>query len=84
MWLYNTPGPYFNFVGMMSVGVFFMNIGMKIGRERQPDARRRLKLLMYGVNASMMPLFGYVLYTGVLKRPAESVPPLVRMRARRV
>lgn len=43
-------------------GLFFANISYKAAREPLPDARRRLRLLFWGTNLSMSPLFLLVLW----------------------
>lgn len=58
-------------------GLFFANISYKAGKEPAPDARRRLRLLFWGTNLSMTPLFLLVLYTRFAGVELGSVTPFL-------
>jgi sigma-B regulation protein RsbU (phosphoserine phosphatase) len=44
-------------LGMACIGLFFTALGQKMGTATTPDARRRLKLLLYGTTISLTPAF---------------------------
>jgi sigma-B regulation protein RsbU (phosphoserine phosphatase) len=44
------------FVNMLAIGLFFSTLGYKSGTMTNPDARRRMKLLVYGTSAAMLPV----------------------------
>jgi sigma-B regulation protein RsbU (phosphoserine phosphatase) len=41
----------------LAIGLFFANIGYKMGTGAAPDARRRMRLIMWGGNFSLTPIF---------------------------
>jgi phosphoserine phosphatase RsbU/P len=49
-------------LNLTAIGLFFFALGYKTGTSENPDARRRLKLTLYGTSAAMMPSFLIVLY----------------------
>lgn len=64
-------------VNLTAIGLFFAALGHKSGTTKAPDARRRLKLLVYGTSAAMIPSFLIVLYrifTGALGSFFDIVP----------
>ena len=62
----------------VSIGVFFMLMGWKFGITTNPDARRRLKLLMWGSMAAMTPMFVIILFGLALgTNPVRVVPPWI-------
>jgi len=52
--------------------LFFANIGYKAGTERQPDAKRRLRLLLWGGQVSLTPMFVLLLVLYVFR----GTPPI--------
>lgn len=44
-------------VSMFAIGLFFAAFGHKSGTAKDPDSRRRLRLLMVGASVSLMPSF---------------------------
>jgi phosphoserine phosphatase RsbU/P len=48
---------------MFGVGTFFAVIGTKMRREKAPDDRRRLRILLSGAEMSLTPMFLVVLYS---------------------
>jgi sigma-B regulation protein RsbU (phosphoserine phosphatase) len=60
--------PLFVF-GMLGISFFFAATGSKLGQTKNPDARRRLKLLHVGALISLTPVFGLVITDFILKRP---------------
>ena len=54
-------GAPFGALLFVSIGLFFMTMGWKMGVASGCDARRRLQLLMYGTNAAMAPMFILIL-----------------------
>jgi len=50
-------GPWSFWVISASMTLMFMNLGIKTGTEKKPDAKRRLKLLMWGAIVSLTPFF---------------------------
>ncbi len=49
-------------INLIAISVFFAALGHKSGTLENPDARRRLKLMLYGTAAAMLPSFGIVVY----------------------
>ncbi len=43
--------------------LYFANISYKASKEKAPDARRRLRLLFWGTNISLTPLFIMIMYS---------------------
>lgn len=57
---------YFKFsmpLNMLSVGLFFACLGYKSGTLENPDARRRLKVMVAGTTVAMTPAFAIILYS---------------------
>ncbi|MGI9055123.1 MAG: SpoIIE family protein phosphatase [Pyrinomonadaceae bacterium] len=50
-------------INILAIGVFFAALGHKSGTLENPDARRRMKLTVYGTSAAMLPSFMVVLYS---------------------
>lgn len=60
---------------MIATGLFFTFIGMKMGMATNPDARRRLRILLVGAQISLTPIFILIIITLVQgKPPLEGVP----------
>ncbi len=62
-------GPVANFYGrigwavnMLSIGLFFAALGHKSGTTTSPDARRRLRVMLYGTSLAVTTSFLIVLY----------------------
>lgn len=53
-------------LNMLGIGLFFAILGWKSGTLQNPDARRRLKLMVYGTSVAMLPSFLLILYTIIL------------------
>jgi sigma-B regulation protein RsbU (phosphoserine phosphatase) len=64
----------FYLLAFCGVGLFFANLFYKIAKESAPDAKRRLKLLAWGANASLSPMFLAVVYTRVRGTDLNSLP----------
>lgn len=65
---------------MTSIGIFFASIGWKMGTATNPDAKRRLRLLLYGTQFSLGPsflLFLFSLVRGV--SPQRAAPAWVTL-----
>lgn len=72
--LFNSFRPYNtikHILVMVCVGSFFMAIGWKMGAATSPDARRRLRLLLYGTQISLTPSFILVIYSIVRGLPPQ-------------
>jgi sigma-B regulation protein RsbU (phosphoserine phosphatase) len=52
-------------ISVASIGLFFICIGIKTGTASTPDARRRLKLLLYGTQLALAPTFLLLIYSFV-------------------
>ncbi|MDQ3710819.1 MAG: SpoIIE family protein phosphatase [Acidobacteriota bacterium] len=50
------------FLNMFAIGMFFFILGVKSGTLKTPDARRRMRLMLYGTLAAMLPTFFIILY----------------------
>ena len=46
----------------LGIGLFFATLGYKSGTLQNPDARRRLRLMVYGTSVAMLPSFLIVIY----------------------
>jgi len=46
----------------LGIGLFFAALGYKSGTLQNPDARRRLKLMVYGTSLAMLPSFSIIIY----------------------
>jgi phosphoserine phosphatase RsbU/P len=51
------------FVNIAGIGLFFVLLGWKSGTLQNADARRRLKLMVYGTSAAMLPSLLIVIYS---------------------
>ena len=60
---------------MSAIGLFFALIGIKMGTATNPDARRRLRMLLFSAQISLTPIFILVIVTLVQgKAPLEGLP----------
>ncbi|MBC7900069.1 MAG: SpoIIE family protein phosphatase [Saprospiraceae bacterium] len=57
--LYGLVGFVFN---MLAIGLFFAALAHKSGTTKNPDARRRLRIMLYGTSVAITPSFLLVLY----------------------
>jgi sigma-B regulation protein RsbU (phosphoserine phosphatase) len=65
-------------LAMTAVSMFFFCLGWKKSREPEPDARRRLALLMWGIIAGIAPLFVFLITRAVIHAdPADRFPALL-------
>ena len=63
---------------MIAIGLFFALIGIKMGSATSPDGRRRLRMLLFGAQISLTPIFILVIVTLVQgKAPLEGLPAWV-------
>jgi sigma-B regulation protein RsbU (phosphoserine phosphatase) len=63
-------------LNMIAVGTFFASIGYKSGTLTDPDARRRLRLMLWGSQISLSPIFVVVLVALVRdRRPFVDLAP---------
>lgn len=60
--LTNAYGQIGFFINLLAIGLFFAALGHKSGTMKNPDAKRRLKLMLYGTSIAMLPSFLIVLY----------------------
>lgn len=70
-------GSFSFFVNMLAIGLFFAALGHKAGTTQNPDARRRLYIMLYGTSLAITPTFLIVLYrllTGAQGNFTEIVP----------
>ena len=58
----NWYGKFGFFVNMIAIGLFFAALGYKMGTTQNPDAKRRLRLMLYGTALAITPSFFLVLY----------------------
>lgn len=49
-------------VNMLAIGLFFSALGHKAGTTKNPDARRRLYVMLYGTSLAITPSFLIVIY----------------------
>jgi len=76
--------PVWFWLSLLPIGLFFANLGYKVGLERAPDARRKLRLLLWGASASLTPMFLLLIAAFTWKRGDFTqfaswiwIPPLV-------
>jgi sigma-B regulation protein RsbU (phosphoserine phosphatase) len=50
----------------LGIGLFFAMLGYKSGTLKNPDARRRLKLMVYGTSVAMLPSF-LIIIVGIIR-----------------
>lgn len=62
-------------IQMIATGLFFTFIGMKMGAATTPDARRRLRMLLFGAQISLTPIFILVIISHVQGKPPLSDAP---------
>lgn len=60
--LANAYGVFGFFVNMIAIGLFFAALGYKSGTTKNPDAKRRLRVMLYGTSLAITPSFLLVLY----------------------
>jgi len=60
---------------MLATGLFFTFIGMKMGTATNKDAKRRLRMLLFGAQISLTPLFVLVVVSLVQGKPPLSDIP---------
>ncbi len=60
--LTNSYGKFAFPLNLLAIGLFFAALGHKMGTTHNPDAKRRLKLMVYGTSAAMMPSFLIIIY----------------------
>lgn len=53
------------FVNMIAIACFFAALGYKSGTLQNPDARRRLRLMLYGTSLAITPSFLIILYKAI-------------------
>lgn len=58
----NAYGKIAFFVNMLAIGLFFAALGYKSGTTQNPDAKRRLRMMLYGTSLAITPTFLLVLY----------------------
>ncbi len=56
-------GPISTVMNILSIGLFFASLGWKSGTLENPDARRRLRLMVIGTSVAMTPAFLIIVYT---------------------
>lgn len=54
--------PYFIIVNIVAIGCFFACLGWKSGTLENPDARRRLRVMLWGTWLAVTPFFSLVVY----------------------
>ncbi len=60
--LYVALAPWNLIAQSVGISIFFMVMGSRAGTEKQPDERRRLRILRTGATLSLAPMFLLVLY----------------------
>jgi sigma-B regulation protein RsbU (phosphoserine phosphatase) len=69
--------PIAQLFGMIAISMFFFVVGWKTGVMRNPDSRRRLRLLLGGGSVALSPAFCLIVAGKVLGRPLETFPVAV-------
>ncbi|MGJ5816148.1 SpoIIE family protein phosphatase [Paludibaculum fermentans] len=75
--LVDQASPVVMLLGFLAIGLFFMSLQLKRYSTADPDARRRLKLLFWGANVSLSPIFAVIVYTSVTHVSVGSVNPVL-------
>ena len=73
--LLERSGLFMAILQMIATGLFFTFIGMKMGAATSPDARRRLRMLLFGAQISLTPIFILVIISLVQGKPPLSDVP---------
>lgn len=60
--LANAYGVFGSYINMLAIGLFFAALGYKMGTTKNPDAKRRLRVMLYGTSLAITPSFLLVLY----------------------
>lgn len=60
--LVDVYGTFGFFANMIAIGLFFAALGHKSGTLENPDAKRRLRVMLYGTSLAITPSFFLVLY----------------------
>lgn len=60
---------------LLAVAIFFSTLGMKLGMTANPDARRRFRLLAFGTQAAMTPMFAVILASYALRQQPAAIFP---------
>lgn len=60
--IYKSYNSITTFLNMFAIGMFFFILGVKSGTLKTPDARRRMRLMLYGTMAAMLPTFIVIVY----------------------
>jgi sigma-B regulation protein RsbU (phosphoserine phosphatase) len=66
---------------MLSIGLFFTLIGMKMGTATTSDARRRLRMLLFGAQISLTPIFILFVVSLIQGKAQSSMPWWLLMTA---
>lgn len=53
---------YFIVINMLAIGLFFACLGWKSGTLENPDARRRLRVMVWGTSVAILPFFLLMVY----------------------
>jgi sigma-B regulation protein RsbU (phosphoserine phosphatase) len=79
-WLGHAQLPRF-VLSNVAIGSFFAITGYRMGTTQDPDDRRRLRLLNFGATAALLPIFPFVLASGVFGTSWSSFSPLLLVPA---
>jgi len=60
--LTNAYGQIGFIINMLAIGLFFAALGYKAGTTKNPDAKRRISLMLYGTSLAITPTFLIILY----------------------
>ncbi|MBY0503655.1 MAG: SpoIIE family protein phosphatase [Bryobacteraceae bacterium] len=66
-----------NLLSFGPIGLSFAALFHRFFRERQPDQRRRLRLLLTGLNLGLLPIGLMLLYTFLAKKTLDDLPLLI-------
>jgi sigma-B regulation protein RsbU (phosphoserine phosphatase) len=79
-WLDRAQLPRF-VLSNVAIGSFFAITGYRMGTTKDPDDRRRLRLLNFGATAALLPIFPFVIASGVFGLSWSSFGPLLLVPA---
>jgi phosphoserine phosphatase RsbU/P len=60
---------------MLTISYFFLVLGWKAGRTREPDAKRRIRLLVWGSTVALTPLLAIAIALRITGGPLEALSP---------
>jgi sigma-B regulation protein RsbU (phosphoserine phosphatase) len=73
VWIERYLNPFF-LTAIPAIGIYFTNLSYKAAKELNPDAKRRLRVLFWGGNVSLTPIFLLILWSWFTRHAASDAP----------